>query len=87
MMTRGIVQSLGVGRFLEGGTLSSRGAAGGVVVLWDNRLLKVVDIEVGRFSVSFRFLNYDYNVGCVFTGVCGATHWRERRFLGRVRGH
>ena len=31
-MSRGIVHSLGVGRFLGWGTMSARGAAGGVVV-------------------------------------------------------
>ena len=51
-MNRGIVQSLGVGRFLEWGALNSKGAVGGVVVFWYNRVLQVLDVEVGNFSVS-----------------------------------
>ncbi|RVX12904.1 Transposon TX1 uncharacterized 149 kDa protein [Vitis vinifera] len=43
----GIVRSLGVGRCLEWG-LNSRGATGGVfVVFWDNRVLQMVEMEVG----------------------------------------
>lgn len=33
-----MVRSLGVGRFLEWGALDARGATGGVVVFWDNRV-------------------------------------------------
>ena len=51
-MKRGIVQSLGVGRFLEWGALNSKGAVGGVVVFWYNRVLQVLDVEVCNFSVS-----------------------------------
>ncbi|RVW43419.1 putative mitochondrial protein [Vitis vinifera] len=36
-MTREIIRSIGVGRFLDWGTVDSRGSAGGIVVLWDNR--------------------------------------------------
>ena len=54
-MSLGVVRSLGVGRFLEWGSLNARGAAGGVVVFWDNRVLELVGMEVGLFSISCRF--------------------------------
>ena len=41
-----VVRSLGVGRFLEWGVVNARGAAGGVVVFWDNRVLELVGMEV-----------------------------------------
>ncbi|RVW27813.1 hypothetical protein CK203_107071 [Vitis vinifera] len=50
-----VVRSLGVGRFLEWGVVNARGAAGGVVVFWDNRVLELVGMEVGQFSISCRF--------------------------------
>ena len=51
-MSRGIVHSLGVGRFLDWGAMSAMGAAGGVVVFWDKRVLELMGMEVGLFSVS-----------------------------------
>ena len=48
-MSLGVVRSLGVGRFLEWGVLNARGAAGGVLVFWDNRVLELVGMEVGLF--------------------------------------
>ncbi|RVW41827.1 hypothetical protein CK203_108407 [Vitis vinifera] len=46
----GVVHSFGVGRFLGWGAVSARGAAGGVVVFWDNRVLELVgDFNVIRF--------------------------------------
>ena len=53
-MTSGVVRSLGVGRCLEWGTLNSRGRG---VVLWDNRVLQMVEMEVGKYLVSCRFKN------------------------------
>ena len=41
-----MVKSFEVGRCLEWG------AAGGGVVFWDNRVLQLVEMEVGKFIVS-----------------------------------
>ena len=54
-MSLGLVQSLGVGRFLEWEALNARRAAGRVVVFWDNRVLELVGMEVGLFSISCWF--------------------------------
>ena len=56
-MSRDLIRSLGVGRFLEWGTVDSRGTMGGIVVLWDNRVLELVDLEKGVFSISCHFKN------------------------------
>ena len=37
-LSLGVVCSIGEGRFLEWGAVNARGAAGGVVVLWDYRV-------------------------------------------------
>ena len=50
-MSIGVVRSLGVGRFLEWGVLNVKGAVGGVLVFWDNRVLELVGMEVGLFSI------------------------------------
>ncbi|RVX07796.1 putative ribonuclease H protein [Vitis vinifera] len=61
-MSRMIVRSLGVGRCLDWKVLNSRGASGGVLVFWDKRVLQLLEAEVGNFSVSCRFKNWDFNV-------------------------
>ncbi|RVW25093.1 hypothetical protein CK203_113755 [Vitis vinifera] len=43
-MSRGLIRSLGVGRFLDWGTVDSRGSAGGIVVFWDNRVLDLTEV-------------------------------------------
>ncbi|RVW58237.1 LINE-1 reverse transcriptase-like [Vitis vinifera] len=49
-MSKGIIRSLGVGRYLDWGAVDSRGAVGGIVVFWDNRVLDLVDIQKGDFN-------------------------------------
>ena len=86
----GVVQSLGVGRLLEWGVLNARGTAGGVVVFWDNRVLELVRIEVGLFSISCQFKNCEDGFVRIFSGVYGPTMKRYREFfweeLGVIRG-
>ena len=65
----GVVRSLGVGRFLEWGVVNARGATRGVVVFWDNRVLEFVGMEVGQFSVSCCFKNFDDGFVWIFIGV------------------
>ena len=89
-MSRGIVHSLGVERFLGWGAMSARGAAGGLVVFWDKRVLELVGMEVGLFSISCRFKNCEGGFLWTFTGVYGPTLKRYRELfweeLGVIRG-
>ncbi|KAL6347778.1 hypothetical protein AAG906_026307 [Vitis piasezkii] len=61
-MSDRVVKSLGIGRNLGWVSLDARGAAGGVLVMWDKRVLEGLEIEVGSFSISCRFRNWDFNV-------------------------
>ncbi|RVW35321.1 hypothetical protein CK203_098706 [Vitis vinifera] len=65
----GLVRSLGVGRHLDQRAVNSRGAAGGILVFWDNKLVELVDVEEGEFSISYRFKNCVDGLMWVFTGV------------------
>ena len=86
----GLVDSLGVGRFLGWGAMNARGAVGGVVVIWDNKVLELVGLEVGLFSILCRFKNCEDGFLWTFTGVYGPTLKRYREFfweeLGVIRG-
>ena len=77
-MSRSLVRSLGVGRFLEWGAVDSRGAAGGIVVFWDNRVLELVELEKGVFSISCHFKNCEDDFIWTFTWVYGLTLRRDR---------
>ncbi|KAJ9680146.1 hypothetical protein PVL29_019435 [Vitis rotundifolia] len=89
-MSNGLVKSLGVGRCLEWGALNSRGATGGVLVFWDNRVLHLEEMEVGKFTVSCRFKNCEDGFCWCFLGVYGPTEKIEREEfwseLGAIRG-
>ncbi|KAJ9704077.1 hypothetical protein PVL29_005385 [Vitis rotundifolia] len=89
-MSMGIVRSLGVGRFLEWRAINSRGAAGGVLVFWDNRLIQLLEVEEGMFTVSCRFKNCEDGLRWVFIGVYGPVNSRDREAfweeLGSIKG-
>ena len=68
-MTTGLVHSLGVGRHLDWRAVNSRGGTGGILVFWDNRLVELVGLEEGVFSISCKFKNCVDGIVWVFTGV------------------
>ena len=83
-MSNVLVKSLCVGRCLELGVLNSRGAArrGRGLVFWDNRVLQLEEIEVGKFIVSCRFKNCEDGFLLVFLRSLWAhSENRERRIL------
>ena len=54
-----IVRSLGVGRYLDWRAANVEGASRGILVFWDKRILELVDLEVGLFSISCQFRNVE----------------------------
>ena len=70
--------------------MDSREAAGGIVVFWDNRVLDLVDIQKGLFSISYIFKNCEDGFMWMFTGVYGLILRRERESfweeLGAIKG-
>ena len=69
---------------MEWGVLNSREEEG-VVVFWDNRVLQMMEMEVGKFSVSCRFKNCKDDFCWIFSGVYGPTVKRAREdFLSKV---
>ena len=66
-MSTGLVRSLGVGRNLDWRAINSRGAAGSVLVFWDNRVVELLEVEEGMFTVSCQFKNSVDGLRWVFT--------------------
>ena len=53
-------------------------ATGGIVVFWDNKVLQLVGMEVGKFSLFCRFKNCEDDFSWNFTRNYGPTLRRER---------
>ncbi|KAJ9708014.1 hypothetical protein PVL29_000195 [Vitis rotundifolia] len=89
-MSLQMVKSVGVGRFLNWASVDARGAAGGLLILWDNRVLEKLEVETGGYSISVRFRNCADGFSWIFSGVYGPVlgsekedFWEE---LGAIRG-
>ena len=80
-MSDKIVRSLGIGRNLGWVSLDARGSTGGVLVMWDKKVLEGLEAEVGSFSISCRFKNCEEGFVWVFSGLYGPCNGKERREL------
>ena len=85
-MSTTIVRSLGVGRFLDWVALDSNGAAGSILIFWDNRVLNRLGVEMGEFLLSCRFKNGIDGLTLVFTRVYGPGVATLENIFGRSWG-
>ena len=89
-MSEGIVRSLGTGRFIDWRALNAEGAAGGILIYLDKRVLDILDWEEGHFTLSCRFKTIENGAYWVFTGVYGPFTKVEREGMweefGAIRG-
>ena len=51
--------------------LNAKGSAGGIIVLWDNRRISLVDSVVGSLSVTCLFKMLEDGFKWTFSGVYG----------------
>ena len=89
-MSEGLVRSLGSSGWSDQGAMDAYGSARGLLICWDKRTLEVLEMEVGKFSISYRFRNMEDGLTWIFTGVYGPFSredtdcmWEE---LGAIRG-
>ena len=81
LINRGVICSLWGGQHVDWLCLGFVGASGGVLLMWDNRVVDKVKEAVGHFSVSCRFKNVVDHFVLAFTGVYGPNCDRDRNFL------
>ena len=85
-----LVRSLGVGRSLNWKALNAEGSARGILLLWDNSCISLVDSGVGSFSVSCLFKMTEDGFLWTFTGVYGPVENNLRESfwekLGSIKG-
>ena len=58
--------------------MDASSSMGGILICWDKRTLEVLALEVGQFSVSYRFRNVEDGFVWMFIGVYGSFS-REKR--------
>lgn len=57
LIINGFIRSLWGCHYVDWVYLSSMGASGGILVIWDRRVAEKLEETVGKFSVSYRFKN------------------------------
>ena len=89
-MLEKVVKSLGVGRFLNWDTVDAREVLGGILLFWDNRVLDLLELEQGGFSIFGCFKSLEDGFVWVFTSVYGLLLGSEKKDfwdeLGAIRG-
>ena len=81
LITTQIVCSLWRCQFVDWMFLRSIGASGGILVMWDKRVVEKIEDVVGLFSVSCKFKNVEDQKVWMFTGVYGPNIDHNRRLM------
>ena len=66
-----VVKNLGAKRFTDWEAVDAGGASGGILIFWDNRVLELLELERGSFTISGCFRNMEDGFIWVFTSVYG----------------
>ena len=81
LITVQIVLSLWRNQFVDWMFLGSNGASGGILLMWDKRVVEKLDDAVGYFSVSCKFRNVEDQKVWMFSGVYEPVIDRDRRLM------
>nr|XP_023894571.1 uncharacterized protein LOC112006527 [Quercus suber] len=80
-ITRGTVWSIWSCPYVDWLYLGSDGASGGILLMWDSRVVEKVEEAMGHFSVSCKFKNVGDHFEWAFTGVCGPNLNKRHRLM------
>uniref|UniRef100_A0A2N9IB59 Uncharacterized protein n=1 Tax=Fagus sylvatica TaxID=28930 RepID=A0A2N9IB59_FAGSY len=80
-VTQGLIRSLWRCRYVDWLSLDSVGASGGIILMWDKRVVDRVDVAIGNFSVSCRFSEVATGFEWAFSGVYGPNRAMERSLM------
>ena len=81
MITTGLVQSLWRCTYAEWCNVAYVGALGGILLMWDKRVVTKKDVCVGNFVAASSFKNVDDGLEWAFAGVYGPNRDTLRRLL------
>ena len=83
-ITRGIVRSIWSCPYVDWLYLGSDGASGGILLMWDRRVVEKMEEAGGHFSVSCKFKKVGDQFEWAFTGVYGPNLNKRRRLMSEV---
>uniref|UniRef100_A0A2N9II99 Uncharacterized protein n=1 Tax=Fagus sylvatica TaxID=28930 RepID=A0A2N9II99_FAGSY len=78
---RGVVRSLWGIHHVDWLYLGSEGASGGILLMWDRRVVEKIDSAVGHYSMSCKFQNVLDHKEWAFSGVYGPHIHQERAIM------
>jgi endonuclease/exonuclease/phosphatase family metal-dependent hydrolase len=81
LITQGLVQSIWRCPYVEWSYVASKGAAGGILLMWDRRVVSKVDAYQGNYVAACSFRNVDDGMEWAFAGVYGPTRDTLRRLM------
>uniref|UniRef100_A0A2N9HE33 Uncharacterized protein n=1 Tax=Fagus sylvatica TaxID=28930 RepID=A0A2N9HE33_FAGSY len=81
VITRRVIQSLWGNQHVDWISLGSNGAAGGILLMWDKRVVEKVDEAAGYYSLSCKFRNVLDQFEWSFSGVYGPNLDSDRGLL------
>jgi hypothetical protein len=71
VITREVVRSLWGCQHVDWCFMGASGASGGILIMWDRRVVEKVDDCVGRYTLAVSLRNVDDNFLWAFGGVYG----------------
>ena len=78
---RAVIRSLWANRFADWAYQESEGASGGILIMWDRRVVEVLNCVKGQYSISCRFKNTQDQAEWAFSGVYGPNIDADRGLL------
>jgi hypothetical protein len=81
LLSNQLVQSLWRGPYMEWCYVASNGASGGILLMWDRRVVSKIDVCLGSFVAACSFRNVVDGMVWAFAGVYGPTRNNFRRLL------
>jgi hypothetical protein len=81
LISNQLVQSLWRCPYREWCHVASNGASGGILLMWDCRVVSKLDECMGRYVVACSFRNVEDGLVWAFAGVYGPSCNNSRRFL------
>ena len=80
-MNQAFINSLWRGRHVDWVCHNSIEASGGIILMWDTRVVEKLEDAVGLFSISCKFREVVSSFTWAFSGVNGPNRVEERRLL------
>jgi exonuclease III len=81
LVSRSLVKSLWGCHYVDWAVIGSVGASGGILVMWDRRVVEKVEEAIGQYSVSCKFQNVEDQFEWAFSGVYGPNTDSDRHFM------